>query len=482
MKMNLVWFRNDLRTHDHEPLHRACLTGMPVIGIYCFDPRHFQNKRFGFPKTGVHRAKFIIDSVLDLRDRMKKRGFELIVKVGKPEDILPELATICDIHEIYYHAEMGSEEAEVETQVKKNCPSQKFHSYFGHNLIHLEDLPFSPRDLPDVFTQFRKRVEMNLRVRQPFSEPMVSQPTPLQDIGEIPTLRQLGFTIEPEQILLQGGETKGQNRLLHYFFETNSIQMYKDTRNGMENLDDSSKFSPYLAHGCLSAKYIYWKLKEYESKRGANQSTYWLLFELLWRDYFWLVHQKYGNKLFHPGGLFQMKLSWNTHTDLINAWIHGKTGYPLVDANMRELKASGWMSNRGRQNVASFLTKNLGIDWRIGAAWFESCLIDHDVSSNYGNWCYVAGVGNDTKTYRVFNVTKQGKEYDPQGSYAKRWLPEIGHIVGERVYDIPNFSWIEQAGYGLLLGQQYPKPIVNWMESVHLQRQKYENAIKGGKH
>lgn len=274
-----------------------------------------------------------------------------------------------------------------------------------------------------------------------------------------------------------GGASEGKKRLKHYFFDTNRISIYKETRNGMLEIDDSSKLSPYLAHGCLSPRFIYWQLKEYEITRVKNSSTYWLYFELLWRDYFWLVHFKFKDKLFTKGGLFDISIPWSTKQEVIDAWINGETGYPLVDANMIELKSTGYISNRGRQNVASFLTKNLGCDWRVGAEWFESCLIDYDVSSNYGNWCYSAGVGNDARGFRVFNVAKQGKDYDPEAKYAKKWLPSLNKMPSARIYDIHKLTALELLEFDMSIGVDYPQPMIELSTSAQRQRNYYENAV-----
>jgi deoxyribodipyrimidine photo-lyase len=478
MKYSLVWFRNDLRVDDHEALTKASRSGYPVLGLYCFDPRQYEKTSFGFPKTGPHRASFIKECVLDLKDQMNSLGFPFIAREGKPEELIFELSSFIEIKEIHFHKELGQEEEDVENLVKSKCKNINFHLYYGHNLIHPDDCPFSLKNTPDVFTTFRKMVEKNLTIRQTYPVPKQSQSIDVKDIEGFLQEPDLGISKKRIQNILKGGSKEGQKRLHHYFYEADRLKIYKQTRNGMLDFDDSSKLSPYLSQGCLSPRTIYYKIKEYEKLKIANDSTYWLIFELLWRDYFWLVHMKFKNKIFHLGGLFNLNFPWSNNEKYIRAWLDGKTGYPLVDANMLELKTTGYMSNRGRQNVASFLTKNLGIDWRIGAQWFESCLLDYDVSSNYGNWCYVAGVGNDARTYRYFNVTKQGKEYDPDGRYAKKWLPSLEKIPSNRVYDIPHFTWIEQAGYQLILGENYPVPLVALLDSSNTQKVKYEKAMK----
>jgi deoxyribodipyrimidine photo-lyase len=185
----------------------------------------------------------------------------------------------------------------------------------------------------------------------------------------------------------------------------------------------STKFSAWLALGCLSPREIYYELKKYEYQFSANESTYWLEFELLWRDYFRFMMKKYSNKFFQQAGI-QAKTDnlHQHHPDKLLTWINGQTGVDFIDANMIELKSTGFMSNRGRQNVASYLCNNLKLDWRYGAAYFEQQLIDYDVCSNWGNWAYLAGVGNDPRGNREFNIEKQAKDYDKSMAFRNLWL------------------------------------------------------------
>lgn len=238
----------------------------------------------------------------------------------------------------------------------------------------------------------------------------------------------------------------------------------------MIGVDFSTKFSPWLALGCISPRYIYEQIKKYEVERTANQSTYWVIFELLWRDYFKFVALKYGNRIFYMNGLQDKHVPWNTDMKMFDAWKEGRTGVPFVDANMRELALTGFMSNRGRQNVASFLTKDLGLDWRLGAEWFEYLLVDHDVCSNYGNWLYSAGIGNDPRENRKFNMIKQGLDYDNNGDYVRQWVPELRGIKGGDVHTPWTLSNSALSHAQVSLNQTYPCPIITapeWSRHVN---------------
>ncbi|MGA7935862.1 MAG: DASH family cryptochrome, partial [Kovacikia sp.] len=256
------------------------------------------------------------------------------------------------------------------------------------------------------------------------------------------------------------------------------LKTYKETRNGMLGTDYSSKLSPWLALGCLSPRTIYDQVQQYESQRVKNDSTYWLVFELLWRDYFRLICAKHGNAIFRPSGLQGIEVPWKQDWQRFDLWREGKTGFPLVDANMRELAATGFMSNRGRQNVASFLTKNLGIDWRMGAEWFESLLIDYDVCSNYGNWNYTAGVGNDARGFRFFNILKQSRDYDRDGEYVKYWLPELATVPAAKIHEPWKLLPVEQHRFNVQIGGDYPQPVVDLFKSAETNQRIYNAALE----
>ena len=226
----------------------------------------------------------------------------------------------------------------------------------------------------------------------------------------------------PKQVesLFSGGELSALAHLDQYF-ERRLPDTYKQTRNQLTGMDYSSKFSPWLAFGCCSARRIVQKLKNYESTYGANDGTYWLWFELLWRDYFRFLHFKYGDKLYRPHGLIDKEIN-SFDKKKFQQWISGCTGENFIDAGMRELQQTGFLSNRMRQVVASYWIYEMKGDWRAGAAWFESQLVDYDVYSNQGNWLYIAGRGTDPRGGRPFNVKKQAQDHDPDGAYRSKWL------------------------------------------------------------
>ena len=313
-----------------------------------------------------------------------------------------------------------------QTLLKTNCQLATFSTT---TLYDVNDLPFAIAHLPDVFTSFRKQVEKESKIKAAFSKPtrIIS---PIIEPLVLPDLKELGLeniVIDSRVVLnFKGGETEAWHRINHYFFKSKSLSTYKETRNSMVGADYSSKFSAWLALGCISARSIYAQVKQYEKEVIANESTYWLVFELLWRDYFQFVMRKFGNLLFVKTGIKNIALPKNNHyAKLFEKWKDGVAGNDFIDANMLELKLTGFMSNRGRQNVASYLVNDLRLDWRYGAAYFEEQLIDYDVCSNWGNWAYLAGVGNDPRENRAFNIEKQANDYDKNKTYRNLWLNKI---------------------------------------------------------
>lgn len=478
----IVWFRNDLRTIDHEPLYRAAQQGQ-VVPLYCFDPRSFgKTHYFGFPKTAGFRAQFLRESVADLAHRLAALGAPLIIRWGNPETIVAEVVRATQATALYYHAEVASEEIAVEVAVRNALAPLGIHpqAFWGHTLYHRDDLPFSIPALPDIFTTYRHAVEERSTIRQSFPAPMRLEGVTLPSDG-IPTLAAWEIQAppaDPRAVLpFVGGESAGLARLHRYLWEDDRLRDYKNSRNGMVGEGYSTKFSPWLADGSLSPRTIYENVQAYEKSRIKNESTYWLIFELLWRDYFRFVLLKYGNLLFQAGGLRQLALPRHHNWAWFEAWREGRTGYPLVDATMRELGETGYISNRGRQNVASFLTKNLGLDWRMGAEWFESLLIDYDVASNYGNWNYAAGVGNDPRAFRFFNIFKQAEQYDPTGEYVKRWLPQLAPLPDDKVHRPSDLTAEEQQQYGVEIGKTYPPYLVPLYVTATANEAIYKQAL-----
>ena len=466
----LVWFRNDLRLEDNETLTRAIQQGTEIIPVYCFDSRNFESTSLGFAKTGAFRAQFLLESVADLRQSFQKIGGDLVILHGAPEQVVPQFAKKLGATAIYFSKEVTSEERLVDKGLEEAAFSKRIacESFWQSTLYHKDDLPFPIKQTPEVFTQFRKEVEKQSKIRAPFPTPTaINYPGEalIPDAGSLPQFTDYGLEKpkreEHSWLKIRGGESSALGQLQSYFWEKDLLKKYKETRNGLIGMDYSSKLSPWLALGCISPRTIYTELKRYEKERVKNDSTYWLIFELIWRDYFRFIAKKHGTKLFQVSGIRNQVDSWRRDKAQFKRWAEGKTGVPFVDANMRELNATGFMSNRGRQIVASFLVNDLGIDWTWGASYFESMLVDYDVCSNWGNWMYVGGVGNDPRENRYFNILRQAKNYDRNGDFVRLWIPELRAIRGFDIHQPWELSTSELSNLKIDLGQSYPQAIAD---------------------
>ncbi|MBG7613215.1 DASH family cryptochrome [Polaribacter sp. BAL334] len=422
---SLIWFRNNLRISDNTSLFKAMYHHEKVIAVYFFDPKYFKIDAFGIQKTAKFRAKFLIETVADLKRNLADVNITLLTYFKSPEEEIPKICKEFTVSSIYTQKEWTDEEVETNSLLKKALPNLKFVEDFDQFLYHPNSVSKDFSNIPDVFTTFRKGVEKKVRIDAEISVPKMAETNLIDTKTAIPTLEDLGFedfqTNRNSAFPFKGGETEALKRLDYYLFETKKVSVYKNTRNGLVGIDYSTKFSPWLANGSVSAKTIYWKIKQFEKEFGSNESTYWVIFELIWRDYFKYISLKYGSKIFKIDGILDISYHWNTNSKVIQNWIDGKTKDDFVNANMIELKETGWMSNRGRQNVASYFAKELLQDWRIGAAYFESMLLDYDVHSNYGNWMYVSGVGNDPRD-RKFNTQLQAQNYDGNYKFRNLWL------------------------------------------------------------
>lgn len=439
MKAVLYWFRSDLRLHDHPALAQAITLatqqGATLLPVYCHAPDALT--RWGFERVGPHRRAFTSDTLACLSAALAARGSRLLQCTGDAPAVLPVLVKALggtDECTIVCEAIAAPEEqAEVAALRAQGLTVQTvWHS----SLLHPDDLPFAAAHLPPVFTAFRNAVERaQVQPRAPLPVPIVLPVMPaifalppehLGSAGQCVPLVAYAQAVGDERSsfpygtpAFAGGEVAALAHLTQYLARK-LPHSYKQTRSGLTGVDYSSKFSPWLATGALSARQVMAQLRQFEAEHGANDGSYWLWFELLWRDYFRLLHLQHGRALYRARGLSDPPLTAHNAQGFAR-WCGGQTGEPLVDAALRELAATGYLSNRLRQVAASYLVYDLHGDWRAGAAWFERCLLDYDPYSNQGNWLYIAGRGTDPRGGRRFNPQKQTQDHDADGSYRRLW-------------------------------------------------------------
>ena len=423
---NLVWFRSNLRVEDNTSLSRAIKDSSRVIGYINIDPAIFELSDYGFKKTEKFRTKFLLESIQDLKKQLSDINISLIITNQDFESSINSIIKKYNVRSIYMQKEWTRDELAEEKQIPKHINLIKDFDQFLYSPESVKEIY---ENIPRGFSNFRKKCEKYLNISYPLQIPKpLDKKNNIDDVYSIPTLNDLGFEefrVHKNSVFkFLGGETSAKERVYEYFFETKRISKYKLTRNGLLGKDYSSKLSSWLANGSISVRYVYMQIKKYEEEIEKNESTYWLFFELIWRDFFKYVSMQHKDKFFSKSGIYGNSKDWSNNRELINSWINGETNEPFVNANMKELSQTGFMSNRGRQNVANYLTKELKIDWRIGAEYFESLLIDYDVHSNYGNWLYNAGIGNDSMPFRKFSPKLQSERYDPNKEYEKLWLNE----------------------------------------------------------
>jgi deoxyribodipyrimidine photo-lyase len=423
-KTILVWFRNDLRVHDNEILLEAVRKADKVLPVYCFDPFYFGNTPQGQAKTGNIRARFLLESVADLRANLRKLGGELVIRIGNPADLIPQLALEYQVSEVYHHREVAWEETRISEDVEAALWKIKLNlkHFIGHTLYHKEDLPFPIKDIPDSFAVFKKKVERDSQVRPCIETPGHIIVPQIPDAGNMPSLAELGLT-EPardprEDFDYEGGETTGLRHLEEYILNPDQNIIYKGSKH---NAVHPSRLSAWISMGCISMRWVYRELMQ--SGHSANSP---LILELLWRDYFRFMFKKHGKQFFGSEGLTKGAGDCARDQDeLFEKWKTGTTGIPHIDASMRQLNATGYISNHNRQIVAGFLAVYLKVDWVKGAAYFEEKLIDYSPASNWGNWAFVAGGGGDARDSRYFLAPKPAAELDTQSAFISTWLPGI---------------------------------------------------------
>ncbi len=424
-KIGIVLFTSDLRLHDNTTLVQAIKENDEVIPLFCWDEDYMNSEQFGFERMGNVRRGFLHKALAELHQNLKSIGGYLLVRKGNQLEVIEELLTHYSVFKVYTKKQVGIEEKRGNERLKKILLSKgvDYEEYSTSTMYHPSDLPFSMSSIPEVFTKFRKIVEKEAIVREPLPSPTaISCPVLPNDLQELNSINYLLNFDNRSSLPDLGGETSALKHVHSYIFEYKHVLHYKETRNELIGINFSSKLSHWLALGCLSPKFIYHEVKRFEYEVASNDSTYWLIFELLWRDFFRFSFKKHPLEYFQLHGILGKSDRKPTRNkQVIDSWVNGETPSSFVNAAMKELKATGWTSNRMRQIVASYFIYDLEQDWRVGASYFESQLIDYDVSSNWGNWAYIAGVGNDPRAGRKFNTEKQEEQYDKDKCYQKIW-------------------------------------------------------------
>jgi len=428
----IFWFSNDLRIHDNPALRQASVQAEQLICVFCLDSGWEKPQAYGVQRLGEHRRRFLYETLLELHTHLQAKGQSLLVLDGKPIEQLAELIITQRVDAVFRSHNVGVYEQLQWQRLQESFPQLAFHEYSTHTLFEQTQALSAEASLEQSFSQFRKRMS-DQEAEDPIA-PIKMLPPPVAPSSYL----NLRLPTTPVMTLrLRGGESRGLRQARHYF-STSAPDRYRETRNHLDDVLASTRLSPWLANGSLSVRQLALMLDYYEQVHGANESTRWIYSELLWREYFQWYAQVHGKKLFRFSGIGDSAPLTTFYPQRFKSWCEGATPWPIVNACMNQLNKTGYMSNRGRQIVASALVNELELDWRCGAAYFEQQLIDYDVASNWANWQYIAGVGADPRGGRHFNLEKQAAEHDPEGEFIQRWGK--GRVV-EKVDSVDAVDW-----------------------------------------
>jgi deoxyribodipyrimidine photo-lyase len=433
----IVLFTRDLRLHDQPALAAAARGAERVVPAFVIDDALLSG-RSGAP----NRLAFLLDSLRDLDDSLRKRGSRLAIRRGDAIDQILRLTREVDAGAIYMSEDVSGYAQRRMRRLEHECDERQLEvrAFEGVTVIPPGELTPRGGDHYRVFTPYWNAWRTRGK-REPLGAPRkLRSPSRLRR-GRIPKLSEL-TTEAPVEGLPRGGESAGRERLGRWL--RGEARRYPDEADDLA-ADATSHLSPYLHFGCLSANEV---LARVAGRPGLDQ----LPRQLCWRDFH---HQVLAARPDIPYNDYRgRRRRWSRPGDKLAAWKEGRTGFPIVDAGMRQLAGEGFMHNRARLIVASFLTKTLGIDWREGAIHFEHLLVDADLANNVGNWQWVAGTGNDTRPNRVLNPIRQAHRFDSDGSYVRRLVPELAAIKGRAIHEPWKLDPEERARLN------YPEPIV----------------------
>jgi deoxyribodipyrimidine photo-lyase len=454
MSTALVWFRRDLRLHDHPALHAARHGATRLVCVFCFDDALLGGRHASGPRT-----QFMLQCLHELDEGLRARGSRLFVRHGNPAD---ELATLAeDVHatSLHFSADVGPFARRRQQEVKRGLQERDVQVVAHPGLFTVDGLePIRTRGGGPytVFTPFYKNWLTQPR-REVLGAPR-SLPGPATGTaaGTLPTLASFGLAQELSDPM-PGGEAAARARLRRFL--AGPVDDYDDGRNVLTG-ESVSRLSPYLHFGAISPR-------EIEERLGGGRGAQAFRRQVCWRDFYAHV---LGHFPANTKSEFQERhrgMPWSRAAKRFAAWCEGRTGYPAVDAGMRQLRREGWIHNRARLVVGSFLTKDLGIDWRWGERWFMRYLLDGDQASNNGNWQWIASVGVDPAPafQRIFNPARQQERFDPDGTYVREYVPELAGVPAKYLAEPCTMPEDVQQQCGCIIGRDYPEPIVDHAES-----------------
>ncbi|RYF28829.1 MAG: deoxyribodipyrimidine photo-lyase [Chloroflexi bacterium] len=448
MTKTIVWFRNDLRIHDHPALHAAA--GKDVLPVFLLDQTLLTSGRHS-----ANRNRFLIESLKDLRESLKSIGSNLIILDGDVQTLI-DFSKKHDVTKIHYSIDYTPYARKRDAAVKQLCDdaSIDFVGYPGRLAVDsVKDIVTKSSQAYKVFTPFyRNWSEVSRRDVLPAPKQLSAVPQSVA-IGSLPTLKDVADDLHLSPDAAAGGESTARRRMKDFL--DNDVTSYINNQNDL-GVDGTSRLSSYLHFGCLSVRELEAQLTDADNQAAFRR-------QLAWRDFYHYVLLHYPDNTKQEFQERYRGRAWTENEDLLKAWQDAKTGYPIVDAAMTQLHKEGWMHNRARLIVGSFLTKDLGIDWRSGEDHFLRWLTDGDMANNNGNWQWIASVGVDPAPVfrRLYNPSSQQEKYDPDGNYVRRYLPVFKDVPTKYLGKPWEMTDDQQAEYGVQIGKDYPQPVVD---------------------
>ncbi len=458
--MNLHWHRRDLRLTDNSGLEQGVETAGETAGIFVFDPAVLDH-------AGPPRMAYLLDALDSLRDSYRERGSDLLVARGEPVDIIPAIAEELGVSSVSFCADYTGLARSRDAAVRRALADAEIERQVVHDAVHHEPgtITTNSGDPYKVFTYFSKKWHDRKKlspVDAPAPDDLVAIQSGEQEetLPEIPTLDEIGFT-EPTAEIPPAGTEAARERLESFCAE--DIYRYDDRRDHPADRC-TSRLSADLKYGAIGIRTVYQATDrahadaETESDR---QSVFEYQDQLAWREFYTQVLWDRPDAVSQNYKEYENPIQWENDPAALQAWKDGETGYPIVDAGMRQLREEAYMHNRVRMIVASFLTKDLLVDWREGYDWFREKLVDHDTANDNGGWQWAASTGTDAQPYfRIFNPMTQGERYDPDAEYIKQYIPELSDVPAETIH-----SWHElDTGARQMHAPEYPEPIVDHSE------------------
>lgn len=455
-QLGLIWHRRDLRIDDNPALHKCISDGKSPVGVFVFDTNILEQL-----DTNDRRLPFIFDSVLELQNVYNLHGCNFHILHGDPKITIPNLAKSLGVTHVYANIDYENSSIERDSTIASNLATigKNLHLSHDHAIVNPTIIKTKTGTFHTIFTPYKRAWIEHLSTTPPA---FFDSATALKKIKTPPithatpewTLQKMGFHLDSMiQHPVRPGEANARRSAKQFAKIIDDYQRNRD----FPNLPATSRLGPHLRHGTISPR----RLARWALAINGDGPATWLS-ELAWRDFYTMIMANYPH--IQDGHCFQKKydnLKWGNDPAKIQAWKNGKTGYPIVDAGMRELLATGHMHNRVRMITASFLTKHLDCDWRIGEKHFASLLMDFEFASNNGGWQWSASTGCDAQPYfRIFNPTLQSERFDPDGFYIKKWVPELGKLAPAHIHAPHEAPMDALSKANVVLNQTYPQPVV----------------------